>query len=59
MPAGEAAAERLFSTFAWISNQCRMSANDDLVRAEMIIKHALIHHWKMMSEIVRSLAADD
>jgi hypothetical protein len=44
MPAGEAAAERLFSTFAWIWNQCRMSANDDLVRAEMIIKHALIHH---------------
>jgi hypothetical protein len=59
MLAGEAATERLFSTFARMWNQYRMSANDDLIRAEMIIKNALIHHWKMMSDIARSLAADD
>ena len=55
MPAGEAAAERLFSTFAWIWNQYRMRAADDLIRAEMIIKHALIHHWDMLTEIIKQL----
>jgi hypothetical protein len=57
MPAGEAAAERLFSTVAWMWNQYRMSAARDLIRAEMIIKHALIH-LEMVLAIVTELADD-
>ena len=55
MPAGEADAERLFSIFAWIWDQYRMSANNDLIQAEVIIKRALIHHSKMVMNIARSL----
>jgi hypothetical protein len=55
---GEAAAERLFSTFAWIWNQYRIRAADDLIRAGMIIKHALLHHLKMILAIVSELPDD-
>jgi hypothetical protein len=39
-------------------NQYRMSAVDDLIRAEMIIKHALIHHLEMVLAIVAELGDD-
>jgi hypothetical protein len=58
MPASEAAAERLLSVFAWIWDEHRMRACDDLIRAEMLIKCALLHHTEMVLAIVPRLDID-
>jgi hypothetical protein len=59
MPASEAAAERLFSTFAFLWDDHRMRALDDLVQAELIIKHAMLHHFDMVIDIGRKFKVSE